>query len=224
MMIVNDNYVLDFDDAMILSLNSGLRTSLGSNEVALLRYMIQHQGQLLLRQNLMDEVWLNKGIVVEDSSLLHAISNCRKALEDKDTQIIQTQRGKGYIFLGKVSPYSATEDKYDTRPNVEITSYPESNSPSALAGFSRSYWRYIAMYLLISVLSFVLLRQFSSPWASAEHYYIEQFSKCSFIDPSSATEMLFEDVTIYHANGLSLLIDADDVSISYQDELGGECE
>lgn len=225
MMIVNENYVVDFDNAIILSLSTGLRTSLGSNEVSLLRYMIQHQGQLLLRQDLMEEVWLSKGIIVEDSSLLHAISNCRKALEDKNTQIIQTQRGKGYVFLGKVSPYSPKQtEESDSRAKVETENISSHVNPSTERRFFNVYGRYIAVYLMISGASFMLWHTFSSPWTSAEHYYIEQFAKCAFIDPETEMEMIFQDVTIYHANGLSLLIDADDASISYQDELEVDCE
>ncbi|MDX2321343.1 MAG: winged helix-turn-helix domain-containing protein [Moritella sp.] len=228
MMIVNDNYIVDFDGAIILSLNSGLRTSLGSNEVSLLRYMIQHQGQLLLRQSLMEEVWLNKGIIVEDSSLLHAISNCRKALEDKDTQIIQTQRGKGYIFLGKVSPYAVKpvdKEPDSTRPHTAAeTSVATTTAPRFDSTSARSYWLYIAVYLLFTGASFMVWRYFSSPWTSAAHYSIEQFSTCAFIDPSTEQETRFQDVTIYHASGLSLLIDAHDASMSYQDELEVDCE
>ncbi|QUM75491.1 winged helix-turn-helix domain-containing protein [Moritella sp. 24] len=227
MMIVNENYVVDFDDAMILSLSTGLRTSLGSNEVALLRYMIQQQGKLLLRQDLMEEVWLSKGIIVEDSSLLHAISNCRKALEDKDTQIIQTQRGKGYIFLGKVEPYSTEplEDSEQEKHENAITDAGPANTTSLKnTNNVNSWWRYFAVYLLITVSSFMLWRQFSSPWRSAEYYYIEQFAKCVFTDPATATETIFQDVTIYHANGLSLLIDTTETSISYQDDSEVDCE
>lgn len=225
MMIINENYVVDFDDAIILSLNTGLRTSLGSNEVSLLRYMIQHQGQLLLRQDLMEEVWLSKGIIVEDSSLLHAISNCRKALEDKDTKIIQTQRGKGYIFLGKVSPYSLKQaEEIDSSEKVKAENKPSHENPSTKSDFFNVFGRYIVVYLMISAASFMLWHTFSSPWTSAEHYYIEQFAKCAFIDPETETEMIFQDVTIYHANGLSLLIDTADASISYQDELEVDCE
>jgi len=231
MMIVNDNYIVDFDNAFILSQRTGLRTSLGSNEVSLLCYMIQHQGQLLLRQDLMEEVWLSKGIIVEDSSLLHAISNCRKALEDKDTKIIQTQRGKGYLFLGTIAEYSAetAEDKPDIIADVvndEVSEHVASLS-RVTAKKTRnvnSWWRYIAVYLVISLSSFILWRHFSSPWSSAEHYYIEQFSECVFTDPGMDTETLFKDVTIYHANGLSLLIDATDASISYQAEAEVDCE
>jgi len=227
MMIVNENYVVDFDDAMILSLSTGLRTSLGSNEVALLRYMIQQQGKLLLRQDLMEEVWLSKGIIVEDSSLLHAISNCRKALEDKDTQIIQTQRGKGYIFLGKVEAYSTepVEDSEQEKNESAITDAGPANATSLKnTNNVNSWWRYFAVYLLITVSSFMLWRQFSSTWRSAEYYYIEQFAKCAFTDPATATETIFQDVTIYHANGLSLLIDTTEASISYQDDSEVDCE
>jgi len=218
MMIVNDNYIVDFDGAVILSQRTGLRTSLGSNEVSLLRYMIRHKNQLQLRETLMDEVWLNKGIIVEDSSLLHAISNCRKALEDKETRIIQTQRGKGYIFLGTVEPYSTDiveENRQDISADIVKEKVPTN---------SNLWWRYIAVYLAITASSFMLWRYFSSPWSSAEHYYIEQFAKCVFMDPSTATETLFKDVTIYHANGLSLMIDAADTSISYQSEAEVDCE
>ncbi|WP_026006222.1 transcriptional regulator [Moritella dasanensis] len=228
MMIVNDNYIVDFDSAFILSQRTGLRTSLGSNEVSLLRYMIQHTNQLLSRQTLMDEVWLNKGIVVEDSSLLHSISNCRKALEDKDTKIIQTQRGKGYLFLGVVKPYSSQpseDDKQNPPDNIITGVTPICDATSKKVSLTlHPWWRYLAVYLIITASSFMLWRYASSPWTSADHYYIEQFTECVFTDPSTATETLFNDVTIYHANGLSLMIDVADTSISYQAEAEVDCE
>jgi len=227
MMIVNDNYIVDFDGAVILSQRTGLRTSLGSNEVSLLRYMIRHKNQLQLRQALMDEVWLNKGIVVEDSSLLHAISNCRKALEDKDAKIIQTQRGKGYIFLGQVEAYSPVSQKSASSEKTGNEAIPASvvapPAATATTGFS-SLWRYILVYLVITVSSFMLWQHFSSPWSSAENYYFEQFAQCVFTDPLTASETIFQDVTIYHANGLSLMIDTADASISYQDHAEVDCE
>ncbi|KXO10117.1 hypothetical protein AKG98_902 [Moritella sp. JT01] len=73
------------------------------------------------------------------------------------------------------------------------------------------------MYLTVAG-SFIAFWYYdSSPWTSAEHYYIEQFAKCVFSDSSAETETIFKDVTIYHANSISLLINTADMSISYHD-------
>ncbi|CAM2967074.1 hypothetical protein MOVI109754_10465 [Moritella viscosa] len=97
---------------------------------------------------------------------------------------------------------------------------PSSLEPS----FFQSFWRYILVYLMVAGLLFTLWHHHSSSWASAEHYYIEQFAKCVFTDPSTETETIFKDVTIYHANRLSLLINDSDISISYQDDSEVDCE
>ncbi len=97
---------------------------------------------------------------------------------------------------------------------------PSSLEPS----FLRSYWRYILVYLMIIGSSLIFWRNLSPQWISAEHYYIEQFAKCVFTDPSTETETIFKDVTIYHAKSLSLLINASEISISYQDDSEVDCE
>ncbi|QUM82062.1 hypothetical protein HWV01_18145 [Moritella sp. 5] len=94
-----------------------------------------------------------------------------------------------------------------------MTILPSSLEPS----FFQSYWRYILVYLMVAG-SFIAFWYYdSSPWTSAEYYYIEQFTTCVFSDPSTEIETTFKDVTIYHANSLSLLINTADMSISYHD-------
>ncbi|SGY84749.1 Putative uncharacterized protein [Moritella viscosa] len=82
----------------------------------------------------------------------------------------------------------------------------------------------MALHLGVPDGSWFIIYALASSWASAEHYYIEQFAKCVFTDPSTETETIFKDVTIYHANRLSLLINDSDISISYQDDSEVDCE
>ncbi|WP_117232830.1 winged helix-turn-helix domain-containing protein [Vibrio maerlii] len=102
MLLINGTYVVDNQSGFIQSLSSNIRHSVGMNEILLLNYMMKHRGKVLSKQELMDEVWHKRGMMVENGSLLHSISSCRRGLEDRSGEIISTVRGVGYEFTGDV--------------------------------------------------------------------------------------------------------------------------
>lgn len=79
---------------------------------------------MITRQVLIEQVWVSKGIYVEDGSLMQTISICRKALEDKSGMIIVTERGKGYRFAGQV-----TQDKERALRKVQSQPKQETKQP-----------------------------------------------------------------------------------------------
>lgn len=82
---------------------------LGDAEVAItgrafdtLHYLVQHPGELVTKNELMEAVWANR--IVEESNLTVAISTLRKALsiDQEGRKFIQTVSGQGYRFVGTV--------------------------------------------------------------------------------------------------------------------------
>lgn len=84
-----------------LELHSGDQTvHLTMMEIKLLRYLIEHEGQTVSRNTILEEVW-----GLQEDTDTRAIDNfivrLRKYLEDKpnDPQIVKTVRGVGYRFI-----------------------------------------------------------------------------------------------------------------------------
>ncbi len=68
----------------------------------LLMYFLQHPGEVLSRQRLLDEVW--RGRVVADNTLSKQITRLKEELHIEAAQhdFIQTVRGKGFVFSAAV--------------------------------------------------------------------------------------------------------------------------
>lgn len=74
----------------------GRSIHLGPTEYRLLRYFLEHQGRVLSRDQLLDQVW-GRDIFVEQRTVDVHIRRLRKALNgDSDPDIIRTVRSAGY--------------------------------------------------------------------------------------------------------------------------------
>lgn len=69
----------------------------------LIRFLVQHAGDVISRDALMDSVW--KGRIVSDTTISGSIKAARKALGDSGNQqlFIRTIRGRGIKFVAPVS-------------------------------------------------------------------------------------------------------------------------
>ena len=69
----------------------------------LIRLLLEHPGEVLSRDRLMDAVW--EGRIVSESTISTAIKSARKALGDtgRDQNIIRTIRGRGIQFTASVT-------------------------------------------------------------------------------------------------------------------------
>ena len=71
---------------------------LTKNEVKILSYLINHKGQIVSRELLMDYLW-STDYFVDDSTLTVNITRLRKKLEEVGIKdVIETRRGLGYIM------------------------------------------------------------------------------------------------------------------------------
>lgn len=71
----------------------------------LLRYLAEHAGRLIPKDELIAAIWPN--VTVTDESLTRCISDIRIALGDHDQRIIKTVPRRGYIFAAPVVSNSA---------------------------------------------------------------------------------------------------------------------
>jgi hypothetical protein len=75
----------------------GARIQLTDKECQLLAILMKHAGKLVTRERLLDEVWLQKGVVTSRSLDMY-ISRLRKKMEVLPNVEIANQHGKGYVL------------------------------------------------------------------------------------------------------------------------------
>ena len=93
-----------FDRQSRLLWREGAEVALPPRVIGVLEILIDRQGQVVARQDLMDAVW--KDAFVTDTSLAEAISVLRQALGDdpQAPRYIQTIHRRGYRFLAPLTP------------------------------------------------------------------------------------------------------------------------
>jgi two-component system response regulator VicR len=87
-------------EAMELSVN-GVQAALTSREFHLLGYMMDHAGEVLSRQDLLDNVW-HPGGTIEDPRVVDVfVCRLRDKIESDpaDPKILLTRRGEGYSLV-----------------------------------------------------------------------------------------------------------------------------
>ena len=89
---------------------------------AVLRYLMEHAGQLVSKETLFAAVWPE--VVVGDAALTVCIRELRQVLGDdpKTPQYIETVYGRGYRFIGTVGQGSGV--RYQCSALHATTSFP----------------------------------------------------------------------------------------------------
>ncbi|MBN1654440.1 MAG: AAA family ATPase [Deltaproteobacteria bacterium] len=113
------NYTLDSAGDELL--RDGKRVELGPLALAILKYLIEHRGRVVKKQELLKNIWLN--VVVSESALHSRISELRTAFGQKrsDTQPIRTVYRVGYCFEGEVNLLG---DEIADKPRTSLPSTP----------------------------------------------------------------------------------------------------
>jgi two-component system phosphate regulon response regulator PhoB len=77
---------------------NGRDVHLGPTEFRLLRHLLEHQGRVFSREQLLDQVW-GQDVYVEPRTVDVHIRRLRKALNiDEDLDLIRTVRSAGYAL------------------------------------------------------------------------------------------------------------------------------
>ncbi|MBO3061489.1 response regulator transcription factor [Mammaliicoccus fleurettii] len=95
----NKNLKVNLDTTDVIINND--KVNLTSREYDLLTYFIKNKNQVLTKSQIYERVW-GYSISVDDNTLMVHIRTLRKKIEDdaNNPQLIQTVRGKGYIYRG----------------------------------------------------------------------------------------------------------------------------
>jgi formylglycine-generating enzyme required for sulfatase activity/DNA-binding winged helix-turn-helix (wHTH) protein/dienelactone hydrolase len=110
----------------------GLRIRLQEQPYQILRMLLEHQGQVLPREEIRKNLWPNDTIVEFDHSINAAVRRLRDVLGDsaEKPRYVETVARRGYRFIGQVSREVVTGDAGKPQP-----------SPDGLIGQTISHYR-----------------------------------------------------------------------------------
>ncbi|MGK0603180.1 winged helix-turn-helix domain-containing protein [Yokenella regensburgei] len=116
-----ENYLLR-DGCTLLC--AGKNIPLPPKELAVLSVLVRNAGEIVTKDQLIDEVWY--GGIVSDESLTRCIYTLRRCLgEDKTIRYIDTVYGKGYRFTAKVEAVeSSPEKRKNPETGIKIALFP----------------------------------------------------------------------------------------------------
>jgi TolB-like protein/DNA-binding winged helix-turn-helix (wHTH) protein/Tfp pilus assembly protein PilF len=93
---------LDFtlDTAAERLVRGGREIKLRPKSFQVMRYLVEHHGRLVTREELMKAVW--GGVAVTDDSITKCVVDIRKALADDSQEVVRTVTRRGFIFEAEV--------------------------------------------------------------------------------------------------------------------------
>src|SRR5712672_4854120 len=98
------------DSARGCLLRAGVEIKLRPKVYETLKYLVEHPGQLIGKQELMQAVW--PGSFVTDDSLVQCALELRRALDDRSQQLLKTVPRRGYLFTSEVIQRSTRPERF----------------------------------------------------------------------------------------------------------------
>lgn len=94
--LIYKNFELDLSKGILVSGDKKLEIT--KNEIKILSYLIEHKGEIVSREDLMEHLW-NSDYYVDDNTLSVNVTRIRKKLQELGIEnVIETRRGLGYIM------------------------------------------------------------------------------------------------------------------------------
>jgi predicted ATPase/DNA-binding winged helix-turn-helix (wHTH) protein len=104
-------------------LRAGAEIKLRPKVYETLKYLVEHPGQLIGKQELMRAVWPNA--FVTDDSLVQCTLELRRALNDGRQQLLKTVPRRGYLFAASVMQHPATSEPPAIIDRSDLSDGPE---------------------------------------------------------------------------------------------------
>jgi predicted ATPase/DNA-binding winged helix-turn-helix (wHTH) protein len=104
-------------------LRTGVEIKLRPKVYETLKYLVEHPGQLIGKQELMQAVWPNA--FVTDDSLVQCTLELRRALDDARQRILKTVPRRGYLFTPSVMQNPATSAPSAVTDRSDLSDGPQ---------------------------------------------------------------------------------------------------
>ena len=117
-------YTLDVARGCVLK--AGEEIKLRPKVYETLKYLVEHPGRLIGKQELMQAVWPDA--FVTDDSLVQCTLELRRALEDRSQQLLKTVPRRGYLFTAKVISHPAQPEHSSLADPFDLSNVREFSS------------------------------------------------------------------------------------------------
>lgn len=115
---------------------SGRRIKIQEQPFQLLLVLLEHSGELVSKKELRSRLWAQETFIEFDKSLYVTVAKLREALGDDAAtpRFVKTASGRGYRFIGKVTPRTFTPDEpldefKQPEPLPEVPPMPQALPP-----------------------------------------------------------------------------------------------
>lgn len=232
MILINRCFEVDLNRGLVKDLNTNHVSSIGINEIELLEYFLSHPNELLSKKQLIDSIWTKRGVVVEESSLMNALSYCSKAFGDKSGDVIKTERGKGYRFVGIVDLYSSESESKDENEHEGASGKAKSRTRALRLNFAELFSaKWILVYvlsgvscLLLGYSSSVISKGYLGPQNAVDDSY-QTYDSCVYKTKNGDMKIDLGAADVISTGGISIAINEKLESVSFPSEIVGRyCE
>ena len=133
----------------------------------LLTCLLRRAGQVVTKNELMEQVWLD--LVVTDESLTRCISDIRQALGDAEQTIIKTVPRRGYVLVSPVVSETPMPAEWAVAVDPAPPSHPPTTTIAKPVGQRASRWSLgalgLAGSLVLAIAGYSAARFFGAPSA-----------------------------------------------------------
>ena len=136
-------FTLDLSRGQLL--RDGMEVRIRPRSFDVLRYLVEHQGRLVSRDELLDSLWA--GSVVTEDAVTQCLIDVRKALGDVSQTMVRTVPRRGYVFELEVEPLASGHG------TAEVTQ----------SGTTTRRWAVGVLLLILAVASIALLAMRDQP-------------------------------------------------------------
>jgi len=148
-----EGFILDAERRALFRGTERLR--LTSKPLETLLYLVERRGRTVGKQELLDAVW--KGTFVTEDTLVHAVREIRRALEDdkENPRFIQTVPREGYRFVASIEDQRDEDSGLKSAESLE-TGAVNATTPAGRARPLIRSWVFLAPALAVVVLGVVI--------------------------------------------------------------------
>jgi DNA-binding winged helix-turn-helix (wHTH) protein len=166
-----DAFTLDLSRCVLL--RGDVVVPLRRQAFDMLRHLAEQHGRLVSKEELVNAIWRRPD--VSDDSLVKCIRDIREALGDHDQRIIETVRGRGYLFAKDIQEAPSPPSR------AILPDAPESHQAhsrwfeAARAQFSGMHLAFMACSLMVAISAWVLWTRTTAepaPHQRAAHYAV----------------------------------------------------
>jgi DNA-binding winged helix-turn-helix (wHTH) protein len=125
-----DDFTLDLNRGCLL--RSGQEIRLRPKSFEVFKYLVEHHGRLVSKNDLMHAVWADA--FVTDDSLVQCLIDVRRALGDESRRYVKTVPRRGYIFEAQLSKSPAEAPNHVTVAPRREPSFDTSERQSSRLG------------------------------------------------------------------------------------------